>query len=412
MDRILPAPIYHGLEEAPWGTDAVRVRDIHNGTEDPEWSYWGGRPILEPDGLYHLFIARWREDDPRGHDAWPSSKIVHATSERPTGPFEVIGEVGPGHFPEIHRLPDSTYAIYHFYGAFLSESIHGPWRNIPREEFGFPDVLFGSMVVREDGSLLMMDRIQRVLLKEKGSDTFVMLNDGKMSLPKRKARYAWEDPMIWKSEVQYHMVTNDWHGRVAQHMRSKDGVHWVEDPGEAYSIDFDRYVDGTEVGWYKYERFKVLQDEYGRATHVYFAAIDVPKKQDLSKDAHSSKNIVLPLVVGRRLEWVTPQASAEVTGDYQIRIKAEPGFDPLTDIDMETLRFGAPHTVSYGGGSKVLRSEIDGDDLLVTFAPAGHGFDDENFAGKLLGKNYTGDLILGYSRLPWVDYTPYAIANE
>lgn len=40
MDRILPAPIYKGLETDIWGADAVIPRDIHNGIEDPDWSYW------------------------------------------------------------------------------------------------------------------------------------------------------------------------------------------------------------------------------------------------------------------------------------------------------------------------------------------------------------------------------------
>lgn len=39
MDRILPSPIYQGLESDTWGTDAVRPRDIHNGTEGPEWLF-------------------------------------------------------------------------------------------------------------------------------------------------------------------------------------------------------------------------------------------------------------------------------------------------------------------------------------------------------------------------------------
>jgi len=39
MDRILPAPIRDGLESDTWGADAVRPRDVHNGMEDPEWSY-------------------------------------------------------------------------------------------------------------------------------------------------------------------------------------------------------------------------------------------------------------------------------------------------------------------------------------------------------------------------------------
>lgn len=97
MDRTLPAPIYRGLESDTWGADSVRPRDVHNGIEDPEWSYWGGRPILEPDGKYHLFVARWREDNPRGHGGWPKSEIAHAVSDRPTGPFVVKDVVGPGH---------------------------------------------------------------------------------------------------------------------------------------------------------------------------------------------------------------------------------------------------------------------------------------------------------------------------
>ncbi len=411
MDRILPAPIYKGLESDTWGTDAVLPRDVHNGTEDPEWSYWGGRPIREPDGKYHMFICRWREDDPRGHQAWPSSVIVHATSGRPTGPFTVIGEIGPGHFPEIHRLPDGTYAIYHFHGAYLADSVHGPWRNIPREEFGFPGILFGSMVVREDGSLLMMDRIQRVLLKEKGSNKFVMVN-GKEVIPRRPPKYAYEDPMIWRTEVQYHLIVNDWHGRVATHMRSKDGVHWKEDPGEAYTVDFDRYEDGTKVGWYKYERCKVLQDEYGRATHLYFAVIDVPKKQDLGNDKHSSKNIVLPLVVERRLELVAPEKITEETQEIRVLIKAEDGFDPHADVAVESLRFGASEKVDFGGGCKPVASAKRGKDLEITFDAVDHGFTDDNFAGKLLGKDAKGGLLIGYSRLPWVDYSPYVIGKS
>ena len=35
MDRILPAPVYKGLERDAWGADAVKPRDIHNGIEDP-----------------------------------------------------------------------------------------------------------------------------------------------------------------------------------------------------------------------------------------------------------------------------------------------------------------------------------------------------------------------------------------
>ncbi len=397
MDRILPAPICRGLESDIWGTDSVRPRDIHNGIEDPQWSYWGGRPILEPDGKYHLFVARWREDNPRGHGGWPDSEIAHATSDRPTGPFVVKDVVGPGHFPEIHRLNDGTYVVYHFHGSYASKSIDGPWESHHKREVGFPKATFGSLAVRADGSLLMLDRIMRVWLKEDGSDEFVLAS-GRSIRPTIPGRY--EDPMVWRTEVQYHLIVNDWYGRTAYHLRSKDGVQWKEDAGEAYTIDFDGYEDGTKVRWYKYERPKVLQDRFGRATHLYLAVIDVPKKEDKSSDNHSSKNIVLPLVVGRRLKILDDENITADTKTIRVQIRAEEGFDPHAAVDIESLRFGAPETVDFGGGCKPIHSEKVGEDLIVTFDAAGHGITEENFAAKLIGKTTGGKLLFGYSRLP------------
>ena len=407
MDRILPAPICKGLETDTWGTDAVKPRDIHNGIEDPAWSYWGGRPILESDGKYHLFVARWREDNPRGHAGWPDSEIVQAVSDRPTGPFVVKQVIGPGHFPEIHRLKDNEYVIYHFHGCYTAGSLEGPWKHLTKKELGFPEATFGSLAVREDGSLVMLDRIMRVWIKENGSDEFQMVSGRPVQPAKIPGSY--EDPMIWRTEVQYHAIVNDWLGRTAYHFRSKDGVNWTMDPGEAYTIDFDGYEDGTKIGWYKYERPKVLQDQYGRATHLYLAVIDVPKKADLSKDDHSSKNIVLPLVAGRRLKILNTDKITADTKTIRLRILAEKGFDPHSDVDIYSLRFGAPETVDFGGGCKPIKSEKSGKDLIVTFDAAGSGLTDNNFAAKLIGKTATGKLLFGYSRLPEVDYSPYVI---
>lgn len=411
MDRIEPAPIYKGLESDTWGTDAVRPRDIDNGIEDADWSYWGGRPILEPDGKYHLFVARWREDNPRGHGGWPKSEIVHALSARPTGPFVVKQVVGPGHFPEITKLKNGKYVVYHFHGCYTSDSIEGPWENHHKRDFGFPKCTFGSLAEREDGSLLMLDRVMKVWLKEKGSDEFVLVNS-KWVQPKIPAKMGYEDPMVWRTEVQYHTLVNDWHGRTAYLLRSKDGVHWKEDAGEAYTIDFDGYEDGTKVGWYKYERPKILQDKYGRATHLYLAVIDVPKKEDKVSDNHSSKNIVLPLVVGRRLKILNTDKITADTKTIRLQIIAEEGFNPHKDVNVDSLQFGSPEKVDFGHGCKPTRSEKSGKDLVVTFDAKGNGFGDENFAGKLIGKTKSGKLLFGYSRLPGVDYSPYVIKRK
>ena len=408
MDRILPAPIYKGLETDTWGTDAVKPRDIHNGIEDPEWSYWGGRPILESDGKYHLFVARWREDNPRG--AWRMAGFGDRSGRLRQANRTVCREqvLGPGHFPEIHRLQDDEYVIYHFHGCYTAGSLEGPWKHLTKRRTRLP----GSHIrfvgrARRRCSLVMLDRIMRVWIKENGSDKFQMVSGRPVQPAEIPGRY--EDPMVWRTEVQYHTIVNDWYGRTAYHFRSKDGVNWTMDPGEAYTIDFDGYEDGTKVGWYKYERPKVLQDQYGRATHLYLAVIDVPKKQDLSKDNHSSKNIVLPLVVGRRLRILDNEKITADTETIRLRIPAESGFDPHVEVEVESLRFGAPEEVDFGRGCKAIGSEKDGKDLVVTFDAAGHGITERTLPPKLLGKTRGGKLLFGYSRLPEVDYSPYVI---
>jgi hypothetical protein len=195
-------------------------------------------------------------------------------------------------------------------------------------------------------------------------------------------------------------------------MRSKDGVHWKEDPGEAYTIDFDGYEDGTKVRWYKYERPKVVQDQHGRATHLHLAVIDVPKAEDKSKDNHSSKNIVLPLVVERRLEILNRERITADTRTIRLRIRAEEGFDPLKDVDVQSLRFGAPERVDFGLGGKPVDSEKSGPDLIVSFDAAGNGLTEDEFAAKLMGRSAEGKLLFGYARLPGVDYSPYAMRRQ
>ena len=79
-------------------------------------------------------------------------------------------------------------------------------------------------------------------------------------------------------------------------------------------------------------------------------------------------------------------------------------FNPQTDIDLATLRFGDPEEVNYGRGCKALKSEKSGRDLIVTFDGTGNGLKEDEFAAKLLGKTTGGKLLFGYARLPGVDF--------
>jgi hypothetical protein len=199
------------------------------------------------------------------------------------------------------------------------------------------------------------------------------------------------------------MIVNDWHVRIAYHLRSKNGVHWKVDSGEAYMPGIALSEDGQKDDWYKYERIKMFLDKHGRAVQANFAVIDY-KWEDLPNDIHSSKNISIPLTPGRLLTLLNNDRIAGDTNELRVSIAAEPGFDPHTDIELDSVRFGAPEEVDFGRGSVLERTEQDGKDLVAVFSGVGSGFADHNFAAKLLGKTTAGKLLFGYCRLPGVDY--------
>ena len=93
--------------------------------------------------------------------------------------------------------------------------------------------------------------------------------------------------------------------------------------------------------WYKIERPKVIQDKYGRATHMNFAVIDVTKDEDRANDNHSSKNVVVPLALSRRLEILNSETINSSTNEIRVKIYADEDFNPQTDIDLASLKFGA-----------------------------------------------------------------------
>ncbi len=412
MDRFLPIPVIGPLTEETWGAGNVIPRYVDNGIEDDEWSYWGGNVLWGDDGQYHLFVCRWPENSPKGHGEWPNSTVVHAVAGNPLGPYKVKAEIGKGHNPEAFRLKDGRYVIYVIDGYYIADDINGPWQS-GQFEFdargrriieGLSNLTFAR---REDGSYLMVCRGGGIWFSQTGVSPWYQVT-GKSVYPPVEGRF--EDPVVWRTNIQYHMIVNDWYGRIAYYLRSKDGIHWKVDPGEAYLPGIARYEDGTVVDWFKYERIKVLQDELGRATQANFAVIDVLKKEDRANDNHSSKNISIPLTVGRQIVMLDREKINEETKSIRVKIMAEEDFNPHVDLDINSLRFGASEEVNFGRGSKVMATKKSGDDLVVTFHGEGNGLSDDNFAAKLLGKTSDGKLLFGYARLPWVDYMEPALS--
>ncbi|MDA3880338.1 MAG: glycoside hydrolase family protein [Prolixibacteraceae bacterium] len=413
IDRFLLIPPTGKLTYDTWGAAGVIPRYVDNGIEDKDWSYWGGKILVDDDGKYHLFVCRWREDSPKGHREWSNSIVVHTVSDNSIGPYKVVGTIGKGHNPEAFRLKDGRYVIYVINGRYVANDINGPW-TYGKFEFNPRDrrIIEGlsnlSFAQREDGSYVMICRGGGIWISKDGISPYNQLTD-KRVYPDVDGRF--EDPVIWRDNVQYNMIVNDWLGRIAYYLRSKDGIHWKVDPGEAYTPEITKYTDGTNEDWFKYERIKILQDEYGRAVQANFAVIDTLKRQDKSNDNHSSKNISIPLNKGVLMTILNQDKIDDRTKSIRVKIKVEKDFDPQTAIDMNSLRFGASEEVNFGRGSKVVKTEKLGDDLIVTFEGEGNGLTKDNFAAKLIGKTKDGELLYGYARFPWLDYLKPALSS-
>lgn len=372
MDRFeKPEVIGNGWTDNCWGGDNVKPRDIRNGIEEKEYSYWGGN-ITKVKGAngrdeYHLFVARWKESEPKGHMFWPHSEVAHAVSTRPDGDFKVVEVLGKGHNPELFRCKDGSWACYcvndsrpsraHLYRA---KTINGPWTYERMQlDYDGKKPLEGesnfSFCSRPDGSVLAVCRGGGIWLSEDGLKPFVRKSEGGV-YPDVAGRF--EDPVIWRDEVQYHMIVNDWLGRVAWKLVSADGFNWTTLPGEAYTPGI------APNDWFKYERMRVFQDEFGRVVQANFAVIDCVKKEDKGGDMHSSKNITLPLNPGRRV-----QSFRKTRKGLEVRIAKERGFNPLEDVDVDSLILGPQSLVAYGQGVKAIATGEAGGDLVVIFPP-------------------------------------------
>ena len=397
IDRFLPMKPNAPLRSDVWGVDAVKPRDTSNGVEDSKYSYWCTSVVKAPDGKYHNFVVRWLESSPKGHFEWPNSNVVHAIGESPTGPFKIVEEIGKGHNVTAYQAKDGTWILYIIGGCYRGPSLNGPWTRgkLEFDTRGRPgvDMTNCTFAQRSDGSYLMVSRRGEVWISKDGDkEPYRRVSNGSAFPPVRAARF--EDPLVWKDDVQYNLIVNDWFGRAAYYLRSRDGQRWDWDQGLAYGPGIFRHEDGKIEDWHKIERPRVFQDERGRATHMLFAVIDDAKEADKPNDNHSSKAIAV---------GVSPPRTVLVRkqGDrFLVAIDADKGFDPLKDVDPASLRFGAPSRVDFGKTSAPLSTEVRGTRLIAEFSAADCGFQASDRTAKLIARDRKGGLVFGYAALP------------
>ncbi|MDD6892016.1 MAG: glycoside hydrolase family protein [Bacteroidales bacterium] len=396
------------LSDKNWGCADVQPRYVDNGIEREDLSFWGGNILKGDDGRYHLFVCGWKENSPRGHMFWSKSTVFHTVADKPYGPYHIVNSIGKGHNPEAFRLTDGRYVVYVIDGCYIADRLEGPWLYSrfsfdPRDRRIIEGLSNLSFASRPDNSKLMVCRGGGIWVSRDGLSPYQQLTD-KRVYPAVEGEF--EDPVIWRDELQYHLIVNDWLGRVAFYERSLDGLHWVVEDGEAYVPGISRHADGKVENWFKYERPKVLQDEYGRVTQMNFAVIDTIKWEDLPNDRHSSKNICIPMNRGLRMEVRNTAPIGPKTKKIELLIKGDADGRPLADLDFASLRFGTHSEVNYGRGAKAVKAVPQGNDLLVTFQGKDSGITDEEFAPKLIGAYKDGQLAFGYARLPYLNYKP------
>lgn len=415
IDRILPME-GKDLRSDLWGAKEVLPRLADNGIEDSIYSYWGGNILQGPDGLYYMNVAGWPENSPRGFNTWSSGSMVYqAVSKHAWGPYKNRCTIGRGHNPETYITRDGKYVTYVIGGRYVASSIHGPWSwgqfvfdKRDREIAAGPDTKVSlsniTFARRPDGSFIAVDRGGGVWVSTDGVGTYHLMTDHTVYQGNR--RY-FEDPVIWRDTLQYHMIVNDWNARHAFYYRSVDGFHWIQEPGAAYKVGVARHADGTVEGWYKLERPKILQDETGRPAYLNLAVVDTIKAQDRANDNHSSKNIVLPLNRGLLMDVLNTKPVSEHTATVRVMIHGDNMTNAQTDIDVSSLVFGTYAKVDYGKGAKALRAEKSGTrDIIVTFPGAGTGIDGSEWAPKMIGRKKDGTMLFGYARLPYYNYRP------
>ncbi len=336
------------------GTGVV-PRDTCNGIESPTnppgYYYWDGTIIVAPDGTHHLFADRWVGSS-GFNPGWEGSDPIHAVGGASAlGPYTDKGfaysngsfgsDPHHGHNSEVVTLLNGTYAMVVSevvpFTIFTASSLDGPWTacsGSPGAGLSVPSGFGGntnyasnvSLVVRPDGDFEITQRHGLIALSTTGicgpykaqqptntypSSEAIPSQYSASIYPNRQkhtdpmgpstveSTYSLaEDPVIWFSGGQYHVLYDYPDDRVGYHLTSSDGIHAWTDQGLAYdprdAQQIFSYTDGTVDHWFKMERPGVVV-ENGHVTHVTFAVSDVDKNNQISAGTnHGSKVIVVP----------------------------------------------------------------------------------------------------------------------
>jgi len=247
-----------------------------------------------------MYAGRWPQN--KGFADWPNSVIVEGVSTSALIGSFVPATTTPFSGKEQNVtgivLNSGGYALIDSPGnIYQSTSLNDPWTSS------------GVISITNNGTTSVATTEKNQTIWQSANGTFEIINRNfqvmvsttnilgpyvvQTTIPSMSGTY--EDPVLWCSGGQYHMVANNYNARKAYHYTSTDGIHNWTNQGLAYdpTTNFVRYTDGTVNHWYKMERPGVFLVN-GHVTAFTFSVIDVDKTLDLANDIHGTKIIVVP----------------------------------------------------------------------------------------------------------------------
>jgi MYXO-CTERM domain-containing protein len=308
IDYFLPTPILCPLTSNTWGAASVLPRDTCNGLEDTTglaWDYWDGIILKNTDGTFHIFAGRWPAT--KGFNDWPNSVGVHAVSnDTYVGSYiaSTAATFTSGKEQNVTGivLNDGSYALIDSPGnIFTATNLGGPWTTAGTLTINANGYTIGTATENQSlwematGNFLIAPRPFYMMLSTTGILGPYLIQGGSVLPTIPGVSGQAEDPVIWCSGGQFHMVANWWSERKAMHLTSNDGIHNWTNRGLAYdpTTNFVRYTDGTVNNWYNMERPGVYMEK-GHVVAFSFAVTDVEKTTIVAGDNHLSKIIVVP----------------------------------------------------------------------------------------------------------------------
>lgn len=192
-------------------------------------------------------------------------------------------------------------------------------------------------VQRSDGSVLKITEDGAILVSTDGKNPYVTV-PGKKAFDEKEGATE-----LWRDNVQYHLLVKA--GDKALYYRSGNGVDWV--------FDSERPA-GT-----------------GR--------------KDLQP------NIQMRIMSG--------SAETANTESVLVMISSSAGFNPVEDLDQESLRFGSPAVVNAGNGSRSVYDRVMGNNLILGFPEEGAGLTSDDFAIKIAGLKKDGTQVFAFAKM-------------